>query len=365
MKCRSCSHKMKKLKWDIDIPREVTKLCKVSNQYLKTFKSNIYFCTYCGHYQIKNFVKDTYYNEYLYDMAYSNQMLELMDKEVLKLSLLTKKLEYFLEIGSGDGCFLSKANLHFSNCLGYEPSKYFFDVSKSKNLNVINDYFNYDSSSNKPFNAFAIRQVLEHLSSPMELLNKIYNSLTDEGIGLIEIPNGKNIIEDGLYYEIFTDHLNYFTPRSILYMLEKVGFALISIEEEINFNYLIIYVRKPKKVLSLKDTINLHRELILNSFSHNAVVVWGGGMKAFSYMRFIKSDKKVLAYIDNDKNKHGKFLPNATKPIEAINDNLLLSSQLIVIFAITYENEIMNYLKSIGYKNKVLSLTMNKIIDLK
>ncbi len=73
---------------------------------------------------------------------------------------------------------------------------------------------------------------------------------------------------------------------------------------------------------------------------------------------------KFILNIDSDQYKIGKYLPKATKPIEEPSENIL-NADLVVIFAASYEDEIMSYLKKINYQQSVMLLSKNVIIDMK
>ncbi|MCT7552840.1 class I SAM-dependent methyltransferase [Aliarcobacter butzleri] len=363
MKCRICNENMIFFDKVDDVPLEVTKLNLESNKKIKTACLNIYSCNCCGHYQIKNVLNNDYYEEYSYNVSYSKQLLKLMESEIEYLNKISKNSNNLLEIGCGDGTFLSKANNHFHSCTGYEPSKVFSNLARLKNLHIINDFFPIESDKKK-YDTFVSRQVFEHLDDPVALMKSIYDNTTLNCNGLIEIPNGKDIIETGKYFEIFSDHINYFTPKSIIYLIESVGFEIISITKNKEFNYLLVYIKKSQKV-NISNVINEHKKLITQAFHNENILVWGGGMKAFSYMRFVNNDRNVLAYFDNDQNKWGKYLPNSSKPIQKVDNEVLKHAELIIIFAITYEKEILTFLKEIEYKNNILSLSYEKIMSFK
>jgi len=166
MKCRICDFKIDKHLLLKRIPVSISVLYDKPNQLLKVSDSKFHICTNCGHYQIKNLNDENYYEDYLMQVSHSNKINVLQDKQIQKLLLHTKETHSFLEIGCGDGNFLNKATEYFNYAIGYEPSLNFYNLCKTKNLRVINNYFPSIDIENKFFDCFASRQVFEHLENP-------------------------------------------------------------------------------------------------------------------------------------------------------------------------------------------------------
>jgi len=364
MNCRICEIEITKNILLEDIPISISELYDMKNQTLKTSDSKIYMCTNCGHNQIENLNELNYYEDYLMQVSHSNKINVLQDQQIQKLLSYTKKTQSLIEIGCGDGNFLSKTTKYFDYSVGYEPSLNFYNLCKQKNLEVINSYFPSIDIKNKLFDVFVSRQVFEHLENPKEILKNIYSALHERGVGLIEVPNGRKIFNDGRYYEIISDHLNYFTEKSLLRLVSDAGFEVINLKEDFGGDYLVVYVRK-----NSIDNTNLGKEKEkdvkflkeLNNFKK--IVVWGAGAKAFNFISLVSNENTIYAYIDSDKYKVGKYLPRASKPIELPSNNIL-DADVVVIFAVSYEDEILKYLQDIGYKNSVMLFSNHTIANI-
>lgn len=360
MKCRICDKNTKEFFKINKVPLQVSMLMKKANSKNLNSDISFYTCENCGHYQIEYINNDDYY-DYLMQVSYSNQMSNLFKKELECILQHTLKTDNFLEIGSGDGQFLQKVSESFKNCVGYEPSKSFHKLCLEKKLNVFQKYFPSSEIEGIKFDAFASRQVFEHLPNPKEVLLNIYKHMDDDSIGLIEVPSGKKIVREGRYFEIISDHVNYFTPKSLLYLVESCGFDVIELKEEFYGDYLVIYIKKNKKYMNIIEAKQSDYTLINKLFTENKnIVVWGAGAKAFNFMVLLENDSNVIKYVDGDKYKHGLFLPNASKQIENI-DESIINSDLIAIFASSYEKEIIKILKEMGYKNNIFSFITKSI----
>lgn len=369
MKCRICGADMTNYIELNDIPISVSVLYTKPAQTIVSFNGKFYTCNSCGHHQIKNLNTNNYYEDYLMQVSHSAKINQLQEKQIKKLVQFASKLDSFIEIGCGDGNFLEKASVHFKSTLGYEPSKSFYELCIKKNLNVLNEYFPSQGIENKSFDVFVSRQVFEHLENPQEVLVSIFRKMNIGGIGLIEVPNGRNIFNNGRYYEVIGDHLNYFTEKSLVKLVTDVGFEIICLEEDFGGDYLVVYVRKIKSLENLANNQLIQKknddcEYVKKIEQYTKIAIWGAGAKAFNYINLLSDDSKIYSYIDSDQYKIGKYLPKATKPIEEPSENIL-NADLVVIFAASYEDEIMSYLKKINYQQSVMLLSKNVIIDMK
>jgi SAM-dependent methyltransferase len=80
------------------------------------------------------------------------------------------------------------------------------------------------------FSGAILRSYLEHETHPLEMLEETYRVLCARGIALIKVPNFGSInrIMMGKKWCGFRypDHLNYFTPKSLMEMGKKCGFIV-------------------------------------------------------------------------------------------------------------------------------------------
>lgn len=100
-----------------------------------------------------------------------------------------------LDVGCGNGIISRSLGKYDFNVYGIDVSEK--AIEKAKQLNKLpNVKFNVLSAEQlvaegKKYNAVICSEVLEHLQQPGELLNTLYQSLTDDGILIVTVPNGR------------------------------------------------------------------------------------------------------------------------------------------------------------------------------
>lgn len=351
MKCRICKGEL------INYDRITKSLKNVSRLFPnKNFIDSdaiidieLYFCTKCKHYQISDFSESDYYEDYLMSTSYTSSIKQLMNWELEKLISYLNNTEVILEVGSGDNSFLNLSSNRFNNLIGFEPSLKFQNSIKSKNSNIklVNDYFDEKYIITDYYSAFVSRQVFEHLPDPRKTLKAVYKSMNFNSVGFIEVHNGSKIISGYRWYEIFSDHLNYYTIESLISLISSVGFSVLEVVTKLNEDYLICYFKKkskPKKSNFDKIKKIETRNIIDICKNYKSIALYGFGAKGQQIFNLL-ADKFIFSRIfDSDPAKHNLFPHNSEIKVSKPTIQDINKHDLIIISAMTYLNEIKNYL---------------------
>ena len=54
------------------------------------------------------------------------------------------------------------------------------------------------------------------------------NNITEEAVGIIEVPNFDMMLSNNLFSEFIPDHIFYFTEKTLRSTVERAGFEVIS-----------------------------------------------------------------------------------------------------------------------------------------
>ncbi len=158
--------------------------------------------------------------------------------DLYKIIFNKKSKGKILDIGTGDGLFLTKFKEQGWKVIGTELSKYASkNTSKKYNIEVKTGDFLKIKFKSSEFDVITLNHVLEHLYSPKKTLLKIKYNLKKRGMLVITIPN-----IDSLGFRIFNKnwhalqpprHLYHFSPKTIVELLNATGFEV----DGFNFNY--------------------------------------------------------------------------------------------------------------------------------
>ena len=144
----------------------------------------------------------------------------------------SKKL---LEIGSGSGHFLKYGKERNWDVIGFEPSMMSYEYSKNLDINVINGNFNVEEAKKHgKYDVVFMRNVIEHISQPITMIEDIKTILKPNGLLFIVSPNDYNPLQDILKnklgfdsYWIAKEHINYFNFESMKDLLQKLDLNII------------------------------------------------------------------------------------------------------------------------------------------
>ncbi|MBM3255606.1 MAG: methyltransferase domain-containing protein [Candidatus Omnitrophica bacterium] len=365
MNCRICKTETKSFGVFSGMPlaetSEVLRLYSTPTEFTKKIDIELLQYPLCGHFQIKELVSKASYEDYLASPSlatYSKKLRDLQTEQIKILSSLNKISDNFIEIGCGDGSFLEQARRSFKNTVGIEPSKSYWKICKTKGLNVINKPLTRELTFDYKFDSFCSRQVFEHLINPLEGLSIIHDLINAGATGLIEVPNGQKMIDDGRYFDLFIDHLNYFTHLSLSHLAKLAGFEIIMLRESFGGDFLEIYLKKPKKSIDLLSKRSKDFAFIKDAVSkYKSISLWGAGAKAQSIMTALEGTLNLRYIFDSDPNKHGKYLCNSSVKIAPPSLRHINENELIVIFAISYQDEIIDSLRNLyQYRGDILCL---------
>ncbi len=291
--------------------------------------------------------------------GYTQTLLDYYDKRFEELNRYTSASESILDIGCGPGILLKKAMKYFEKGIGVEPSgvqtKY---GTEQLNIKIMNAFF--DASIDIPDNsidAFICTQVFEHLENVREVSSAAFQKLKENGIGFIEVPNGQKVINEDRYYDIFPEHVNYYTVLSLTTLLVKAGFEIIKIGEEFDGNFIAAYVRKGKTYKGFVKKIDYHKECMKRiTEQYHDIAVWGAGTKARSFILLMKENPPKYIF-DSNPLIQGGFLCNSNVKIEKPDKEKVNECEAVIIFAISYKTEIEGTLRNeYGFKGKIISM---------
>ncbi|MDO8609285.1 MAG: class I SAM-dependent methyltransferase [bacterium] len=307
----------------------------------------IHQCSGCGLVQLNN-TPVKYYKQVIRATGISQEMRSFRIRQfndfVKKYSLAGKKI---IEIGCGKGEYVSLMQQCSEKSYGIEDSKESVKQCKKNGLKVFSGFIqnNTYKLNHAPFDAFFILNFLEHLPDPNAVLSGISHNLSNNAVGIIEVPNFDMILRKKLFSEFIIDHLFYFTKETLRSLLILNGFEIIECHE-IFHNYILSVVVKKRNKLNILN-FNKHQtkikkniEIYLSQYNSKKVAIWGAGHQALTIISLIDLTDKIRYVVDSAVFKQNKYTPATHIPI--VSPVHLDSDPVdaIIVMAGGYSNEV-------------------------
>lgn len=216
--------------------------------FFKREKDTILRCKNCGliyiypqpsENEIKEFYNSPNYyksNDFIYT-GYKNYVedkinIENTAKKRLRWIQSYIKKGKILDIGCGGGFFLNIAKNHGWSCYGVEISKHILQYASNElQLKEIISSLKEANFPEEFFDVITMWDVIEHLKYLKEELLEINRVLKKNGLLVIITPNAGSIIAKitGKKWVLFNrkDHLLFFTPHTLINILNKIGFKVV------------------------------------------------------------------------------------------------------------------------------------------
>ena len=259
-----------------------------SNRNLKIYNKDRYgilspvcICFNCGTLRSNpvpsNEVINKFYSDNLYQKIYSSLDIEAHFHERIKVrkdfknSIFLKCTEPFLtkgksskiiEIGCGGGWNLDVfKRAGYTNLVGYEPGAITRNLGiRELGLDLREGFIDDVCESGEKYDLIMLHHVIEHLIAPINVLKKLKNLLTDEGVLYLALPN----IQHLSHSQIQNAHYWYFSPLFFMKLLISSGYLICDYGKQNKKSYYYISVKNKNnfKNLPFNDLIKYERNII-------------------------------------------------------------------------------------------------------
>jgi SAM-dependent methyltransferase len=338
---------------------------------------DVYTCGACGFVQLTQALDDAYYDHYLMTVTHSPQMRAYQQSQartfVSRHGLAGKRV---IEVGCGDGHYLQCLADAGARGYGQEPSARFRALVEQRGFRCFGGYVTAQSPApHGPYDAFATRQVLEHVPAPIDFLAGLRASIRPDGVGLIEVPSLEQTIEHGRFYDFFADHLNYFSEPTLHAACGRAGITVERVERGMHGEYLVAHVRHSPRSepaappgapaaghalapvrQALADVVDDLRRFVADAHAAGQrVAVWGAGGKGLTTLAVV-GIHHVAYVVDSDPHKHGRLTPVTHLRIVPPENLRTDPVDALILTALAYRDEILRQLRGLGFAGRVAVL---------
>ena len=308
---------------------------------------SLILCNQCKLLQLENnFNPNEMYGEnYGYMSSLNKSMMTHLKLKALNFQKKynLKSGQNILDIGSNDGTFLSYFNKNF-NLFGCDPTIKKFSRYYRKDIKQMPNFFSGDLFKDKKFNLVTSISMFYDLPDPSKFAKEINSILDKNGVWHIELSYMPMMLKNISYDTICHEHLEYYSLKSLKYLLDKAGLKIISLAfNQINGGSIELDVAKKKsKFKEIKQLISwvlesekrnkyneisrqkdffkqcinhkflLKKLLITLKKQNKKVYGYGASTKGNVILQFSKIDSKLIKYIGEvNKFKFNKYTPGS------------------------------------------------------
>jgi 2-polyprenyl-3-methyl-5-hydroxy-6-metoxy-1,4-benzoquinol methylase len=269
---------------------------------------------------------------------------------------ILKNNEKILEIGSNDGYLCKQFQKNGFKIYGIDASRKMSKIANKDQIKTFNLIFNKKNSEivKKKVGSFDViiaNNVLNHSNDPFEFVNSVSDILNKNGYFVFEVPYWLNLVKKKQFDQIYHEHINYFTVKSIQHLLRKTKLFITNIEDtDYHGGSLRVFCKKNcvqnntliKKFLKIEEKHKLFQfstyQKIMNELkvrkykflikiskiklNNNKIIGIGAAAKANTMINFLKLDNDTIDYVtDISPYKIGKYTPLSRIPI--VHDKIL------------------------------------------
>lgn len=156
------------------------------------------------------------------------------------------------DVGAATGILIHLARDRGWDADGIEPSAWAVKLAKEKYaLNIKQGSFEKASLPSNQYDAVTMVDIVEHVSSPLEAVQRAFEILKPGGILCLVTPDIKSLaarITRAKWWHFRPGHLGYFTARSLQKLLDLAGFTIVK-KKKYSWTFSAYYLISRKKWL--------------------------------------------------------------------------------------------------------------------
>ena len=209
---------------------------KNRNQQVSRGNLALKFCKKCSLLQLdQNFNRNEMYgSNYGYMSSLNSSMINHLKNKSERIKKITsiQNTDLIIDIGSNDGTFLS---FFVNSCqtIGIDPTIVKFKNMYKKKTKIISDFFSSEiikKNSKKKAKIITSIAMFYDLEDPIRFSREIYECLHEDGIWHFEQSYMPSMIKNISYDTICHEHLEYYSLKSLKYILDKSNFKIVDVE---------------------------------------------------------------------------------------------------------------------------------------
>lgn len=268
-----------------------------------------------------------------------------------------------LDVGCNDGALMEKLkDQGYRVIVGIEPNRVAAEKAFATGHYVFRGYLN-EAWANKfkgEFHAIYCRHVIEHVTDIGAFMRAIRTVLRDDGQLVIEMPDCEEAFALGSPAILWEEHVSYFTPALLSYMLHSFGF---DITDQRRYAFgggsMAVVARKRNKAAAFGSSFGLAAEgkIVANHFGERleaqmralnslinkaryhgyTILMYGAAPRSVMVAAVCQIADVIDVVVDDRIDLRGRLFPGTRLPIQAVRD--VRDQPTLCLLGVGAENE--------------------------
>jgi hypothetical protein len=341
------------------------------NEYQTEYQQELQYCNECSHAQLANQIDPTF----LYRDTYTHRTSESPISSNGNAYLLKyirditrdRKFNQVLEIGCNDLYLLENLRDRSVSQAGIDPI-WPDGIRISENgfrlWGGFAESTDYSELLESKIDLVITAHTFEHVTNPKVAIESLKGYLSENCIFIIEVPSAERMLEQTRLDQVFNQHVNYYSVKSVEKLLQPLGFKL----QNLNYNYsywggtqLLTFALNDSSGFRSNARNVTERDYLsaITAFKNNMkgtskqiedspgpVYLYGAAqmLPSLIYHFSEKAISKIVGIVDDNPSRQNKFYPNIGLRIFPSGEISDFSNATIVISALDSSRPILSRL---------------------
>jgi len=284
-----------------------------------------------------------------------------------------------IEVGSGQGEFMAQlVDRGVGRAIGFDPLA---NPARSTNprIELIAQRFP-DDDVDVEAAALVSRHTLEHVADVAGFMAAIQRwCARDAGrVVLVEVPATERILGERAFWDVYYEHCNYFTARTLRGVFERAGFAVQRLDLTYGDQYLVIEATVPQTPSrdqpatsdpdsALRDALAFGAEararvqrctarLRQLGEQHGLPVIWQGASKTVGLLTAVGEPSPAAFAVDLSPARHDRYLPGSGLMVRAPAALAIARPHDVVLMNPVYETEVLAEIQKLSPGTRLTSI---------
>ncbi|RMH81491.1 MAG: methyltransferase domain-containing protein [Actinomyces sp.] len=259
-----------------------------------------------------------------------------------------------LEIGCGKGDFLRLVCRRTGGPgIGLDPA-FSPGALDDDGLDLVFEARPYGPGESLEADLVVCRHTLEHLDDPAALMAAVADNHEPGTVVYLEVPDLTRILDDGAFWDLYYEHVTYFSPASLAAAAERAGLAVDSVDLAFDDQYVCLTGRvagtgdvgsrpwpghDPGAIAAFTARVDAALSRLRAVVADRTVCLWGASSKAVALVTVAPDLVGGALVTDINPRKWGRVLPTGN-PVVAPSDLASRGVEVVVVMNPVYEAEI-------------------------